>query len=196
MFPPHCMAGTPGQERVAATACPVSVVLDVDERLSAPTSPLISRSSNASWMFSADRTPTELFARYARRRARHSSSMAWRPIIASARPWKASCDGMSGRHRRRRRSGHRRRGGSGYPERLCAKRCSADAHRGRLQCVNRTVRNVAGQDYVLPPTGIEYGGRHNGSCMTGIAIGIVWRRHRTGCGGKSRSRPRGGCTER
>jgi nicotinamidase/pyrazinamidase len=34
VFPPHCMAGTAGHERVAATACSDSVVLDVDERLS------------------------------------------------------------------------------------------------------------------------------------------------------------------
>jgi nicotinamidase/pyrazinamidase len=34
IFPPHCMVGTTGQERVAETACPDSVVLDVDRRLS------------------------------------------------------------------------------------------------------------------------------------------------------------------
>lgn len=34
IFPPHCMAGTKGQERVAETACFDSVVLDVGERLS------------------------------------------------------------------------------------------------------------------------------------------------------------------
>ncbi len=33
IFPPHCMAGHPGQERVAATQWPGSVVLDVDRRL-------------------------------------------------------------------------------------------------------------------------------------------------------------------
>ncbi len=33
IFPPHCMAGTSGQERVAETAAPDSVVLDVDELL-------------------------------------------------------------------------------------------------------------------------------------------------------------------
>jgi nicotinamidase/pyrazinamidase len=33
IFPAHCMAGTAGQERVAETAWPDSVVLDVDERL-------------------------------------------------------------------------------------------------------------------------------------------------------------------
>jgi nicotinamidase/pyrazinamidase len=33
IFPPHCMAGSPGQQRVAETAWPDSVVLDVEERL-------------------------------------------------------------------------------------------------------------------------------------------------------------------
>jgi nicotinamidase/pyrazinamidase len=32
-FPPHCLAGSPGQERVAETACPESVVLDGAHRL-------------------------------------------------------------------------------------------------------------------------------------------------------------------
>jgi nicotinamidase/pyrazinamidase len=32
IFPPHCLAHTPGQARVAATACPSSVVLGVEER--------------------------------------------------------------------------------------------------------------------------------------------------------------------
>jgi nicotinamidase/pyrazinamidase len=33
IFPPHCMVGTTGQERIAETAWPDSVVLDVDERV-------------------------------------------------------------------------------------------------------------------------------------------------------------------
>ena len=33
IFPAHCMAGTDGQERAAETACPDSVVLDVNDRL-------------------------------------------------------------------------------------------------------------------------------------------------------------------
>lgn len=33
IFPPHCMAGSAGQQRVAETACRDSVVLDVDQRL-------------------------------------------------------------------------------------------------------------------------------------------------------------------
>jgi nicotinamidase/pyrazinamidase len=33
IFPPHCIAHTPGQARVPATACLSSVVLDVEERL-------------------------------------------------------------------------------------------------------------------------------------------------------------------
>jgi len=32
-FPPHCMAGTIGQDRVRATSCPHSIVLSVTERL-------------------------------------------------------------------------------------------------------------------------------------------------------------------
>jgi nicotinamidase/pyrazinamidase len=35
IFPPHCMAGSAGQERVPATACAESVVLEVDDRLTA-----------------------------------------------------------------------------------------------------------------------------------------------------------------
>src|SRR5262249_34027907 len=35
-FPPHCMAGTAGQARVAATACPDSVILGADARLEGP----------------------------------------------------------------------------------------------------------------------------------------------------------------
>jgi nicotinamidase/pyrazinamidase len=33
IFPAHCMAGTDGQERVAETTCPDSVVLDVNDRI-------------------------------------------------------------------------------------------------------------------------------------------------------------------
>jgi nicotinamidase/pyrazinamidase len=35
-FPPHCMAGTAGQVRVAETACPDSVILGADARLEGP----------------------------------------------------------------------------------------------------------------------------------------------------------------
>jgi nicotinamidase/pyrazinamidase len=35
-FPAHCMAGTAGQARVAATACPDSVILGADARLEGP----------------------------------------------------------------------------------------------------------------------------------------------------------------
>jgi nicotinamidase/pyrazinamidase len=38
-FPFHCMVGTPGQERVAATACPHSVVLAPEDRLDGPLPP-------------------------------------------------------------------------------------------------------------------------------------------------------------
>jgi nicotinamidase/pyrazinamidase len=38
-FPPHCLTGTPGQERIPATAARDSVVLEVEDRLCGPLPP-------------------------------------------------------------------------------------------------------------------------------------------------------------
>ena len=55
-FPPHCMAGTRGQELVAETFCADSVVLEPSERLRG-SFPSISRCRSATSMFSRARTP-------------------------------------------------------------------------------------------------------------------------------------------
>ena len=62
-FPPHCMAGTPGQGRVPATACNNSVVLPVGTNLIGDLPPHLTLEKNELDLFS--RTDAdELFGRY------------------------------------------------------------------------------------------------------------------------------------
>ena len=86
-FPPHCMAGTEGEERIAETTWPDSTVLDVDERLGGEIPPHLTLLKPPSWTYSADWTPAN-WLRDTIARARPSSSTAWRPITAWQRPWK------------------------------------------------------------------------------------------------------------
>lgn len=63
IFPPHCMAGTTGQERIAETAWPDSVVLDVDERLDGELPPHLTLLKRELDVFSRP-DADELVARY------------------------------------------------------------------------------------------------------------------------------------
>jgi nicotinamidase/pyrazinamidase len=64
-FPPHCMAGTPGQGRTSATACPDSVVLPIGTSLRGDLPPHLTLEKNELDVFS--RTDAdELIGRYNR----------------------------------------------------------------------------------------------------------------------------------
>ena len=65
VFPAHCIAHTPGQARVPATARPFSVILDVEERLSGELPPHLTLHKRELNVFSRSDTE-ELVARYNR----------------------------------------------------------------------------------------------------------------------------------
>jgi nicotinamidase/pyrazinamidase len=65
VFPAHCIAHTPGQARVPATARPFSVILDVEERLSGELPPHLTLLKRELNVFSRADTE-ELVARYNR----------------------------------------------------------------------------------------------------------------------------------
>jgi nicotinamidase/pyrazinamidase len=65
VFPAHCIAHTPGQARVPATARPFSVILDVEERLSGELPPHLTLHKRELNVFSRADTE-ELVARYNR----------------------------------------------------------------------------------------------------------------------------------
>jgi nicotinamidase/pyrazinamidase len=65
VFPAHCIAHTPGQARVRATARPFSVILDVEERLSGELPPHLTLHKRELNVFSRADTE-ELVARYNR----------------------------------------------------------------------------------------------------------------------------------
>jgi nicotinamidase/pyrazinamidase len=64
-FPPHCMAGTEGAQRVAATACPDSVVLGPGQRLEGDLPAHLTLQKREFDVFSRP-DADELIARYAR----------------------------------------------------------------------------------------------------------------------------------
>ncbi len=66
-FPLHCMVGTPGQERVAATSCPQSVVLAPEDRWNGPVPPHLTLQKRELDAFSRPDT-ADLVARYNRDR--------------------------------------------------------------------------------------------------------------------------------
>jgi nicotinamidase/pyrazinamidase len=65
VFPAHCIAHTPGQARVPATARPFSVILDVEDRLSGELPPHLTLHKRELNVFSRADTE-ELVARYNR----------------------------------------------------------------------------------------------------------------------------------
>jgi nicotinamidase/pyrazinamidase len=65
VFPAHCIAHTPGQARVPATARPFSVILEVEERLSGELPPHLTLLKRELNVFSRSDTE-ELVARYNR----------------------------------------------------------------------------------------------------------------------------------